>query len=440
MLKIKTDSNNQIDIENKSIEVSDRVSADGAVTITAKAPTEIKIIKATAAKAIITDKGETPITTLDATSVRRVYNVIRSPIAANIEANRKDANSGLPNGKYGVMFHIYGDQLNFPGAVGANEEDSHIVITLNLDSGMKFYKDVVPFLKKTKEWKSMEALYGKYFDFNELVESKGTTNHAFTVEATPHPTEEHPKVVSTTYPIEEMMLAEENGETDFELALENNTYEFIFRFHLKVGCDTVDVDWMNYVADPNSEIGSDDPIPSVAYTMYSEANETIGSIVNRFKALHPELDYESHGLYTVKTNIKMPPVEKVNEELMNTPAKDRNIMFLIENEIDFKLIDVQNSVNNATYKITVPAGSRTISNIYNMAVDQHPEIGTAVDAVNAGTCVRFNTVYQPMGLDSGNRISWGNAFMHDFIINTDRYPGEYLEMYIDAASTPVAEG
>ena len=68
MLKIKTDSNNQIDIENKSIEVSDRVSADGAVTITAKAPTEIKIIKAAAAKAIVTEKGETPITLEDTKS------------------------------------------------------------------------------------------------------------------------------------------------------------------------------------------------------------------------------------------------------------------------------------------------------------------------------------------------------------------------------------
>ena len=89
MLKIKTDSNNQIDIENKSIEVSDRVSADGAVTISSKTPTEIKIIKATAAKALITDKGEIPISALDAAPVKRTYNIIRSPIMANIEANKK---------------------------------------------------------------------------------------------------------------------------------------------------------------------------------------------------------------------------------------------------------------------------------------------------------------------------------------------------------------
>lgn len=93
MLKIKTDSNNQIDIENKSIEVSDKVSTDGAVTITAKAPTEIKIIKATAAKAIITEKGEIPITTEDAKSVRKVVNVIRGVIAKNIETHSEN-NSG----------------------------------------------------------------------------------------------------------------------------------------------------------------------------------------------------------------------------------------------------------------------------------------------------------------------------------------------------------
>ena len=87
MLKIKTDSNNQIDIENKSIEVSDKVSTDGAVTITAKAPTEIKIIKATAAKAIITDKGEIPITTEDAKSVRKVVGIIRAPFAESIKQN-----------------------------------------------------------------------------------------------------------------------------------------------------------------------------------------------------------------------------------------------------------------------------------------------------------------------------------------------------------------
>ncbi len=435
MLKIKTDSNNQIDIENKSIEVSDRVSADGAVTITAKAPTEIKIIKAAAAKAIVTEKGETPITLEDTKSVRRVFNVIRSPIAANIEANKKDAASGLPNGKYGVMFHIYGSDLNFSGAFGANEEDDHIVITLNLDSGMKFYKDVVPFLKKTKEWKSVETLYGKYFDFNELVEKTNKPGNMFNVSVEPNPTEENPKTISTMHSISEMIAS---GEDDFELNLDNNKYVFEFQFGLKIGCSKIDVDWMNYVADPNSEVGDGDPIPSVTYTMYSEANETIGSVVNRFKALHPELDYESHGLYTVQMNIKMPPLEKVSDELMNTSVEDRAIMFLIENKIEFKVIDTQNPVRNMTHEITVPAGSCMISDIYNMAVDQHPEIGAAADAVYKETCICFNTVYQPVSLDSGNRISWNDAFMHDFMIDTNRYPGEYLEMYINAGLTPEA--
>lgn len=94
MLKIKTDSNNQIDIENKSIEVSDRVSADGAVTISAKTPTEIKIIKATAAKAIVTDKGEIPITTEDAKSVRKVVGILRAPFANSVKQNGGNSGAG----------------------------------------------------------------------------------------------------------------------------------------------------------------------------------------------------------------------------------------------------------------------------------------------------------------------------------------------------------
>lgn len=87
MLKIKTNSNNQIDIENKSIEISDRVSADGDVTIAAKAQTEIKIIKATAAKAIITDKCEIPITIEDAKSVSKVVGILRAPFAESAKQN-----------------------------------------------------------------------------------------------------------------------------------------------------------------------------------------------------------------------------------------------------------------------------------------------------------------------------------------------------------------
>lgn len=96
MLKIKTDSNNQIDIENKSIEVSDRVSADGAVTITAKAPIEIKIIKATAAKAIVTEDGEIPISTEDAKSVRKVIGILRAPFAKSNKQNGENGGSGSP--------------------------------------------------------------------------------------------------------------------------------------------------------------------------------------------------------------------------------------------------------------------------------------------------------------------------------------------------------
>lgn len=94
MLKIKTDSNNQIDIENKSIEVSDRVSADGAVTITAKAPTEIKIIKAAAAKAIVTEDGEIPISTEDAKSVRKVVGILRAPFTKSVKQNGGNSGSG----------------------------------------------------------------------------------------------------------------------------------------------------------------------------------------------------------------------------------------------------------------------------------------------------------------------------------------------------------
>jgi len=94
MLKIKTDSNNQIDIENKSIEVSDRVSADGAVTISAKTPTEIKIIKATAAKAIVTEDGEIPISTEDAKSVRKVVGILRAPFTKSVKQNGGNSGSG----------------------------------------------------------------------------------------------------------------------------------------------------------------------------------------------------------------------------------------------------------------------------------------------------------------------------------------------------------
>lgn len=94
MLKIKTDSNNQIDIENKSIEVSDRVSADGAVTISAKTPTEIKIIKATAAKAIITDDGEIPISTEDVKSVRKVVGILRAPFINSVKQNGGNSGAG----------------------------------------------------------------------------------------------------------------------------------------------------------------------------------------------------------------------------------------------------------------------------------------------------------------------------------------------------------
>ena len=88
MLKIKTDSNKQIDIENKSIEISDRVSTDGAVTIAAKAPTEIKIIKATAVKSVVSDDGEVELK--DASSVRKVTSIIGGVIAKNIIENAKN--------------------------------------------------------------------------------------------------------------------------------------------------------------------------------------------------------------------------------------------------------------------------------------------------------------------------------------------------------------
>lgn len=94
MLKIKTNSNNQIDIENKSIEVSDKVSADGAVTISAKTPTEIKIIKATAAKAIVTEDGEIPISTEDAKSVSKVFGILRAPFANSVKQNGGNSGTG----------------------------------------------------------------------------------------------------------------------------------------------------------------------------------------------------------------------------------------------------------------------------------------------------------------------------------------------------------
>lgn len=88
MLKIKTDANKQIDIENKSIEISDRVSADGTVTISAKSPTEIKIIKAEAVKSVISDDGEVELK--DASSVRKVVNVIHGVIAKNIKTHSEN--------------------------------------------------------------------------------------------------------------------------------------------------------------------------------------------------------------------------------------------------------------------------------------------------------------------------------------------------------------
>lgn len=87
MLKIKTESNKQIDIENKSIEVSDKVSADGAVTIAAKTPTEITIIKAEAVKAIVTEDDEISISSEDAKSVRKIVGILRAPFAESVKQN-----------------------------------------------------------------------------------------------------------------------------------------------------------------------------------------------------------------------------------------------------------------------------------------------------------------------------------------------------------------
>ncbi len=87
MLKIKTNSDKQIDIENKSIEVSDRVSADGAVTISAKTPTEITIVKAEAVKAIVTEDDEISISTEDAKSVRKIVGILRAPFANSVKQN-----------------------------------------------------------------------------------------------------------------------------------------------------------------------------------------------------------------------------------------------------------------------------------------------------------------------------------------------------------------
>ena len=132
MLKIKTDSNKQIDIENKSIEVSDRVSADGTVTITAKAPTEIKIIKATAAKAIITDKGEIPISTEDVTSVHKVVEIIRTPFAESIKQNAATSDEfnyvKTPGTITKIFLHLFeNDAVKSVHTSSGNEDETAIL-------------------------------------------------------------------------------------------------------------------------------------------------------------------------------------------------------------------------------------------------------------------------------------------------------------------------
>ncbi len=174
MLKIKTDSNNQIDIENKSIEVSDRVSADGAVTITAKAPTEIKIIKATAAKAIVTDKGEIPITTEDAKSVRKVVGIIRAPFAESIKQNA--GNGGATSDEFTyvktpgkitkIFLHLFENEA-VKNVYASSEDEESIAILNQIQTqeidGNTYFVDadgVVRYDFSTTEYASFDKIVG----------------------------------------------------------------------------------------------------------------------------------------------------------------------------------------------------------------------------------------------------------------------------------------
>ena len=439
MLKIKTDSNNQIDIENKSIEVSDKVSADGAVTITAKAPTEIKIIKATAAKAIVTEKGETPITLEDTKSVRRVFNVIRSPIAANIIANKKgfeNGNSGLPNGKYTVQFVIRANstQNNFPGVTGAvPEQGNEVHFELHLDSGVKFYRDVVPAIKKTPEWKSLVALYGNYFrfDFDDYAD-EGC--HFFgNVGVTPHPTEEAPKVVTEQKSFGFFVGNEEN---DFELDLDNKDYAFEFGFEIKSGCGELYVNWQNFKIDPYSEDDPEHPT-FTEYPMFFSAEESIGTIVDRFKTLHPELDYATRGAYYIPQNVKMPPTVKITDANKNDVVEDCGIYFYMEEAIGYNIVD-QNKGTVSYFSVNLPQSSLTIAEIRNMAIEQNPIINELESGVVKDTSIVFNRVLNPGGLDDGNRISWSDADFEYVGIDTENHPGMLIEEIILQGLTPEA--
>ena len=431
MLKIKTDSNNQIDIENKSIEVSDKVSADGAVTITAKAPTEIKIIKAKAAKAIVTEKGETPITSLDATSVRRVFNVIRSPITANIEANKKDVNSGLPNGAHEVQFLIYAQDGNYlrdvygfveDASVGRSDADG-VLITLHLDDGVMFFRDVVPYIKKTREWKSFEALYGKYLDldFNDPSSVDGY------VYIDPYPTEENPKVVSEDKNFQALL----NGESDVTLNLDNAQYSFIFRTEIKENCGRPSIHWQNFEYHDNEEDDPENP-SSTEYSMFCDETDTVNDVIRRFKAKHPELDFNSRAAYYVQNNIKMPPMVKVTEETGTMEAAHVDIFFKIEQTIGYKV--KHNTSGNweyADYDVTAPQGSIALLDLHELAVAQNPGIAELENGMNPYERIVFNKVYHPDGEDDGSRITWEDAAYNSVSVEKDRYPNMYVEETVD---------
>ena len=432
LLKIKTDSNNQIDIENKSIEVSDRVSTDGAVTITAKAPTEIKIIKATAAKAIITEKGEIPISEEDAKSVRRVFNVIRSPITTNIEANKKDANSGLPNGSHEVQFLIYAQDGNYlrdvygfveDASVGRSDADG-VLITLHLDDGVMFFRDVVPYIKKTREWKSFEALYGKYLDLN----FNDPDNVDGYVYIDPYPTEETPKVVSEDTNFQNLL----NGESDIVLNLDRAKYAFIFGTEVKGNCGRPSIRWQNFEYHDNEEEDPENP-SSKLYEMFCDETESVNDIIRRFKAKHPELDFNSRAAYYIQTNTKMPPMVKITEETGTMEAANVDIFFKIEQTIDYRV--KCNKIDGSweecvNYEITAPQGNITLLDLHDLAVAQNPEIAEFENDVNLDERVVFNKVYDPDGRDDENRISWRDAAWDTVSIEKDRYPNMYIEEII----------
>ncbi len=162
--------------------------------------------------------------------------------------------------------------------------------------------------------------------------------------------------------------------------------------------------------------------------MFFNTEESVGTIVDRFKTLHPELDYTTRGAYYIQQNIKMPPTVKITDVNKDDVVEEFGIYFYMEDTIGYVIINRNRDNEVSSYNVILPQCVLTIEEIRRSAIAQNPQIVEDESGYNLIYDTRFKTIYNPEGEDDGSSgADWNDAMFENVFVDIEANPGMYVQ-------------